>query len=134
MGPLSQLHNIIVYIRSSAGRTKPFLEIVGRMIPLNNRTRWNSWYLMLVIALNYKAAINSYVEDHLDLEDDGLSWQDWTQLCTIKDFLAPFYRATLKTQGDNASIDKVLFTIDVLILWFEKSLVSKLILFQIEEF
>jgi hypothetical protein len=125
IGPLGQLHNIIVYIRGSAGRTKPFLEIAGRMIPLDNRTRWNSWYLMLVIALDHKAAIDSYVEDHPDLEVDGLSRQDWTRLRTIKDFLAPFYRATLETQGDNASIDKVLFTMDVLILWFEKSLVSK---------
>ena|SRR3984957_9387045 len=80
---------------------------------------------MLVVAIDYKAAINSYVEDYPDLEDDGLSWQDWTWLCTIKDFLAPFHQATLETQGDNASIDKVLFTMDVLILWFEKSLVSK---------
>ena len=95
------------------------------MIPLDNRTRWNSWYLMLVVALDYKTAIDSYVDDHPDLEDDGLSRQDWTQLRAIKDFLAPFHRATLETQGDNASIDKVLFTMDVLISWFEKSLVSK---------
>jgi len=32
---------------------------------------------------------------------------------------------TLETEGDNISIDKVLFTMDVLISWFEKSLVSK---------
>jgi len=84
------------------------------MIPLDNRIRWNSWYLMLVVALNKKAAIDLYVEDNPDLEDDGLSRQDWTRLRTIKDFLAPFHRATLKTQGDNASIDKVLFTMDIL--------------------
>ena len=52
---------------------------------------------MLVVAIDYKAAINSYVEDYPDLEDDGLSWQDWTWLCTIKDFLALFHRATLET-------------------------------------
>jgi hypothetical protein len=125
MGPLGQLHNIIVHIRGSPRRINAFLEITGRMIPLDNRTRWNSWYLMLVIALDYKAAIDSYVEDHPDLEDDGFSRQDWTRLRTIKEFLAPFHQATLETQGDNASIDKVLFTMDVLILWFEKSLVSK---------
>ena len=121
----SQLHNIIVHIHGSPRRIDAFLEIAGRMIPLDNRTRWNSWYLMLVIALDYKAAIDSYVEDHPDLEDDGLSRQDWTRLRTIKEFLAPFHQTTLETQRDNTSIDKVLFTMDVLILWFEKSLVSK---------
>ena len=80
---------------------------------------------MLVIALNYKMAIDSYVEDHSDLKDDSLSQQDWTQLCAIKDFLAPFHWVTFETEGDNVSIDKVLFAINVLISWFEKSLVSK---------
>jgi len=52
---------------------------------------------MLVVALNKKAAINLYVKDNPDLEDNSLSRQDWTRLCTIKDFLALFHQATLKT-------------------------------------
>jgi hypothetical protein len=80
-----------VYIHGSARQIKAFLEITGRMIPLDNCTRWNSWYLMLVVALDYKVAIDLYVEDHPDLEDDSLSQQDWTWLCTIKDFLALFH-------------------------------------------
>ena len=48
------------------------------MILLDNRTRWNSWYLMLVVALNKKAAIDLYVKDNLNLEDNSLSQQDWT--------------------------------------------------------
>ena len=42
IGPLSQLHNIVVYIRGSPRRIKAFLEIARRMIPLDNCTRWNS--------------------------------------------------------------------------------------------
>jgi hypothetical protein len=42
IGPLSQLHNIVVYICGSPRRIKAFLEIVRRMIPLDNCTRWNS--------------------------------------------------------------------------------------------
>ena len=42
MRPLGQLHNIVVYIRGSTRRIKAFLEIAKRMIPLDNRTRWNS--------------------------------------------------------------------------------------------
>jgi hypothetical protein len=40
--PLGKLHNIIVDICSSISRTAKFLVLVGRMIPLDNYTRWNS--------------------------------------------------------------------------------------------
>jgi hypothetical protein len=42
IGPLSKIHNIVVYIRGSTARIAEFLELIGRQIPLNNRTRWNS--------------------------------------------------------------------------------------------
>jgi len=116
MGPLSQLHNIIVHICGSTAWIDEFLELAERMVPLDNRTRWNSWYLMLIIALEKAAAIDTYAKTHLAvLEADYLTPSDWKRLRTIKDFLQPFYRATLKTQGDNATLDKVLFTMDVLV-------------------
>lgn len=126
MGPLGKLHNTVVHIRSSPTRSKVFINMAGRMIPLDNRTRWNSWHQMLIVAIEFRSAIDSYIEHYTDLEKDALDRQDWTRLRAIKDFLAPFHRATLETQGNNASIDKVLFTMDVLISWFEKSLVSRL--------
>jgi hypothetical protein len=64
LGPLSQLYNIIVHIRGSSGRIKEFIELVGRMIPLDNRTRWNSWFLMLVVAIKKARAINTYAKNH----------------------------------------------------------------------
>jgi hypothetical protein len=42
LGPLGKLHNIIVDICSSANRTTEFLAVATRMVPLDNRTRWNS--------------------------------------------------------------------------------------------
>jgi hypothetical protein len=39
MGPLGKFYNIIVYIRQSAGRTKEFKDLAGKMILLDNRTR-----------------------------------------------------------------------------------------------
>jgi hypothetical protein len=42
LGPLSQGHNIIVYIRGSSARTEHFRTLAGRMILIDNRTRWNS--------------------------------------------------------------------------------------------
>jgi hypothetical protein len=56
------------------------------------------------------------------------------RLRTIKSFLQPFQRATLKTQGYYATIDTVLFTMDILVQYFKTALVSKLtLLFSFEE-
>ena len=129
MGPLGKLHNIVVHIQGSSSRTKEFKEYAHRMIPLDNRTRWNSWYQMLVVAIEQAGPIDIYTKNHLsDLETEYLSLQDWDRLRTIKRFLQPFHRATLETQGDNATIDRVLFTMDILVQYFEKALVRTLFL------
>ena len=76
------------------------------MIPLDNRTRCNSQYLMLVVALELWLAIKKYCQSYeLELEDNELTLEDQRQLRTIKDFLEPFQLATLYTKGDLATID-----------------------------
>ena len=81
---------------------------------------------MLVIALELRLAVKKYFQNHkLNLEDNKLSNTDWRQLCTIIEFLELFSQATLYTKGDSAAIDQVLFSIDVLIIHFQYSLVSK---------
>ena len=73
MGVLGKLHNIVVYSRSSAARTANFKNIVERMIPLDNRTRWNSWYLLLEAALKVEGKIGDFTKEHWeDLEKDAL--------------------------------------------------------------
>ena len=47
LGPLRKLHNIVIHIRGSIGRRVRFRELAKRLIPLNNRTKWNSWYAIL---------------------------------------------------------------------------------------
>jgi len=42
LGPLGQGHNIVVYIYRSSARTDHFRKLVGRIILMDNRTRWNS--------------------------------------------------------------------------------------------
>jgi hypothetical protein len=125
LGPLGQAHNIIVYIRGSPGRTAAFKALAKRLIPMDNRTRWNSWYDMLVVLLNLRPAVEKYCQDHEEeLEQDLLSHQDWKKLRTIKEFLAPFSRATLAIEGDSVSIDTTLFTIDILIKHLQETTVS----------
>ena len=96
------------------------------MIPLNNRTRWNSWYILLIVADEYASSIDMYAKSYFnELSKDYLSPVDWKRLHTIMIFLQPFYRATLETQGHRATLEKVLFTMDVLVQYFKKSIVSK---------
>ena len=85
------------------------------MILIDNYTRWNSQYNMLVILLNVRLTIKKYCADFEELEEDILNYLDQRKLRIIKDFLGPFTRATLAIKGDFTFIDFTLFTIDVLI-------------------
>jgi hypothetical protein len=132
MGPMGKLHNHIVHIRSSANRTTWFVERAGKMVPLDNRTRWNSWFAMLNTALEdqVKAALQLYVEHYEDdfLKDDLLTISEWKQLRTIHDFLQHFHEATLFLQGDRTTLERVLFTIDILKNMITSALVCYIIL------
>jgi hypothetical protein len=75
--PLGKLHNIVVHIQSSAGRIKEFKDLAKRMIPLDNRTRWNSWYQMLIMAIEKAGSIDTYIKNYLStLEAEYLSLKD----------------------------------------------------------
>ena len=125
MGPLGQAHNIVVHIRGSAGRTEEFRTYAGQMIPMDNCTRWNSWYQMLIILLNLRPAVEKYCQNHEEeLEEDILTSKDWKKLRTIKEFLAPFVQATLAAEGDSTSLDSTLFMMDILIKHLQEENVS----------
>jgi hypothetical protein len=82
---------------------------------------------MLRVALQFDTAIDTYTKKHFDiLQAEYLSPMDWEKLRTTSKFLSLFDRATLKTQGDQATIDNVLFVMDVIIKHFEQALVSLL--------
>jgi hypothetical protein len=66
LGPLGKAHNIIVHIRGLASRAALFRELAGRMIPMDNHIRWNSWHNMLEVLLKEKASINKYYKDFED--------------------------------------------------------------------
>ena len=104
----------MAYIRRLSTRTARFKELVGRIIPIDNRTRWNSQYEILLVLLNLRPIVKKYYSDYKDkLKEDLLSFIDQKKLRTIKDFLTPFTQATLAAKGDSTSIDSTLFTIDM---------------------
>ena len=115
----------MIYIQGLASRTREFKDLARRLILLDNYIRWNSWYHMLSVALQYKSAVDTYIKSYFNtLEADCLSLKDWEKLQTTSKFLSVFDQATLITQGDQAIIDSVLPVIDALIKHFKKALVS----------
>ena len=73
---------------------------------------------MLNMALEdqVKAALQLYVEHYKDdfSKDDLLTTSEQIQLCTIRDFLQSFHKATLFLQGDRTTLERVLELVDVL--------------------
>lgn len=120
MGAMGKLHNLVIHIRASAGRTREFVASAGRRIPLDNRTRWNSWYNMLKVSQEQaiKEALVSYVEKYRDTDTmdkkDILSPEDWNQLRTIASHLAVFEGATLHLQGDRTTLKRVSESLDAI--------------------
>jgi hypothetical protein len=118
LGPLGKLHNIVVHIRSSPQRTAAFEKEAGRRIPLDNRTRWNSWFNMLNAVFENTQGIPNHIDQYCSehseqLSSDELSSNEWTQLRTIHQYLTPFAEVTLRAEGRTASLDVILDCLDL---------------------
>src|SRR6266498_1577390 len=116
LGFFGKGYNIVVYISGSSARTDVFRKFIKRLILMNNRTRWNSWYKIFLILLLLKGKVEDYYEKYKNkFEEDLLSREDWKKLSIIKDFLIPFSRVILVIKGDGVSINLTLFNINILI-------------------
>lgn len=77
MGPLSKIYNIAVHIRADDYRYNLFRRRAGKILGLDNDTRWNLWFLLLDTALNKEEHIKWYQDKYYDaLVDDYLTPQD----------------------------------------------------------
>jgi hypothetical protein len=115
----------VVHIRGSSARTARFKELTGKMIFMNNRTKWNNWYEIFFIFFNLKFAVEKYCSDYKDeLKKNILNFADWKKFRTIKNFFASFTRATLTAEGDFTFIDSTLFTMNVLIKHFQNQVIN----------
>ena len=133
MGVMGKLHNIVVHSRASGGRMKELVKLINRSIPLDNRTRWNSWFRMFEVALSdsVRPGLQKYMEKYHEQgsidKKDLISTEDWMQLRTICSFLEAFDGATLFLQGNEATLERVLESMDILADFFKKTLVSYII-------
>ncbi len=86
LGALRKLHNLAVHIRSSAGRASVFRALTGRLLPIDNRTRQNSWSTMLTVAYEKQVAITRYqsdFEEEIKAEDILQAPTNWKELQAI---------------------------------------------------
>jgi hypothetical protein len=134
MGVMGKIHNIVVHIRSSPNRTKAFEAMAKKSIPLGNRTRWNSWFRMLHIALETEVlnALRNYTEIHIsdgtiDKKDELLP-SDIILCRAIEQFLSIFESATLFLEGRQSTIERVLEVMDIIKEHLETSLVCRTII------
>jgi hypothetical protein len=115
----------VIHIRESSARIAKFKKFTKKIIPMDNRTRWNSWYEIFLIFLNLKSAVEKYCSNYEDeFEKDILNFADWKKLRTIKDFLTFFTRITFAAEGDSIIINFTFFIIDVLIKYLQNQVVS----------
>jgi len=129
MGIISKIYNLVVYIRASPNRTNEFEAITRRSIPLNNCTRWNSWFRMLSVALKTKVlnTLRNYTETHvakstIDKRDE-LSPSNIALCRAIEQFLSIFDSATLFLERQQATIERVLEAMEIIKEHLEISLV-----------
>ena len=67
----------MAYIRKSPAYIAEWMGLAKRMIPIDNRTRWNSWYKMLLILIKKMKYINKYYQNYKNnLIEDFLSYKD----------------------------------------------------------
>lgn len=116
-----KLHNIVNYIMMSTQRIQAFKRLRhGLMVHRDNGTRWNSWYHMLDWSLSkVKRPLQHYCNDEAGLTHDILLPNDWTTPKLTRDFLKGFLEATKFSEGREATIDRVLPTMDFLLAKFE---------------
>jgi hypothetical protein len=115
MYTLNKLHNIVVYIRSSASRTTTFLKTTKKRISLDNRTRWNSWFQMITQTLSLEKEVDFYTKQfQKELKKNVLSFSDWKFLRTTEQFLEIFFQLTLANEDDQKSISETLSTLFII--------------------
>ena len=111
------MHNI-----ATAFRTHTFLSDAwtAPSLGIDNQTRWNSWYQLLMKAVKHRQYLSQFTFEHAIFEEDRLTNDDWEILEVTKRFLEPFYKATLAAESKLSSLELVIFTMESLLALYEK--------------
>ncbi|KAF6518143.1 hypothetical protein HZS61_002221 [Fusarium oxysporum f. sp. conglutinans] len=111
---LGKLHNLCIYSRSSTSIYNDFKAEIGRALPRDNDTRWNSWFRLIDVAIENRAKFMDWIqENHAKIEKDALDHNDWNELGDIHAFLQVFHQISVR-QGRENTLDEVLSHMDFL--------------------
>ncbi|XP_074352100.1 zinc finger BED domain-containing protein RICESLEEPER 2-like [Apium graveolens] len=111
---VSNVREIMKYVRASNARMIKFAEFVSELsidcmkkLSQDISTRWNTTYLMLDGALQYKVTLSQYalVENNLT----NLTEDEWVKVHKICKFLKPFYDITVPFSGSEYSTSNLYF-------------------------
>ncbi|KAF6518215.1 hypothetical protein HZS61_002293 [Fusarium oxysporum f. sp. conglutinans] len=111
---LGKLHNLCIYSRSSTSIYNDLKAEIGRALPRDNDTRWNSWFRLIDVAIEKRAKFMDWIqENHAKIEKDALDHNDWNELGDIHAFLQLFHQVSVR-QGRENTLDEVLSHMDFL--------------------
>ncbi|KID97309.1 RecQ helicase TLH3, partial [Metarhizium majus ARSEF 297] len=111
---LGKLHNLCIYSRSSTSIHNDFKAKIGRALPRDNDTRWNSWFRLIDVAIERREEFMDWIqENHAKIEKDALDHNDWNELRDIHAFLQVFHQISVR-QGRENTLDEVLSHMDFL--------------------
>jgi hypothetical protein len=106
-GPVGQIHYLVAFIRSTSQRRQDFIrmqgDVQGLQPLLNNQTRWNSTFTMLVRAKQLRRAIDLFCLQYINSGEldasTTISDETWALIDHICEILGLFDFATLNLQG-----------------------------------
>ena len=125
MSSLEKLHNIVIHIHTTSIQITEFKKLADRELSHDNDTRWNSWYLLLKVAIEKKSAVDAYTKRWIEsLKEDFLTSEDWKSLHETAAFLKFFYHVIKKTEDDYAAIDWVLWIMNILVKHYDRFLIN----------
>ena len=52
----------MIYIHTILAWIMEFKKLANRGLPCDNNTRWNSWYLLLKVAIEKESAVDTYTK------------------------------------------------------------------------
>ncbi|KAG9705940.1 hypothetical protein KCU69_g4090, partial [Aureobasidium melanogenum] len=111
---LDYLRQFFEWIMRSPRRRREFKAAAGVSPMLNNTTRWNSWLAMIKRGIQSRATIRAIQSANEHMEHTTLQRRHWQFLEALVNFMEPLQEVTKLCEGDNATLDQVLISMDFL--------------------
>ncbi|KAF7915840.1 uncharacterized protein EAE98_010920 [Botrytis deweyae] len=124
-GAIGKCYCFATLLRKSSRKTQNFVRLTGKRIPVDNDTRWNSWEKMCSVFRDPK--IKSAYKRWWQLYPDDapraieLSDEDFDTLDKFQKMLVVLKNATQFSEGNDATLNRVLPTLEYLLEHLEKA-------------